>query len=146
MADGFTIDDSDLKTLAAQLEQVASTAGKFVRDAVDKSSLAVKNDWKIRATGMKGIQQYPKMIGYDLSGFQGFGATVLKSTIGPAKRGQGNLGPIIESGAPHFAARGYGTSALMKEQAHFQELLDQALKNAEKALTLSGSVAALLRG
>lgn len=146
MADGITFDFSDVTQLVGQLEDVGHNAGKYVRDAVDKSSLAIKKDWQERATGMKGLAQYPGHIGYDFAAFQGFGSTVLRTDIGPSKRGQGNLGAIIENGAPHFSPRGHGKAALAAESPHFEELLDQALRNAEHALTFLGGVSSILRG
>lgn len=146
MADGFDIDFSELDQLAADLAQVASSAGKYVRDAVDESSLHIKNDWRERATGMRGLGQYPRYISYSFVGFQGFGATVLKSEIGPTKRGQGNLGAIVEYGSPTFNARGYGEAALAKEQDTYTELLDRALKNAEAALTFQGILRSVVTG
>jgi hypothetical protein len=146
MADSFSLDDSELRSLAADLAEVASSAGAYVRDAVNESSLNIKTDWRERATGMKGLPHYPKTISYTFSGFQGFGATVLRSDIGPTKRGQGNLGAIIEYGSPSFTARGYGDAALAGEQGNYVELLDQALKNAEAVLTFQGILRSVGRG
>lgn len=146
MPDGFTFDFSEVNQLAASLDEVAHSAGRFVSAALAESSLNIKNDWKSRAKGMKGLKQYPSAIGYDSVGLQAFGTTQLKSTIGPAKRGQGNLGPIIEYGSTTFSPRGFGNAALAAEQDNFQKLLERALQNAEQALTLMGSVSTLIRG
>ncbi|WIE54226.1 hypothetical protein [Curtobacterium sp. MCBD17_003] len=147
MADGFTVDFHELNELAQALGEVASSAGPYVRAATETSAINVRDDWKSRASGMKGLAAYPGSIGYDFVGFQGFGSTVLSCEIGPDRnKKQGTFGGIVEYGAPHFAPRHYGDQALEAESANFERLLDEALQKAEQALTFGGIVRSVITG
>jgi len=147
MAAGFTIDDSAIHDLAAALGEVASSAGPYVRDAVETTAIDVRDDWRERASGIKGMKHYPNSIGYDFTSFQGFGATVLSCEIGPDKnKRQGPLGNIVEYGSPTFAARHYGDDALEAHADQFEELLVEALEKAERALTFGGITRSVLAG
>lgn len=147
MADGFTIDASALHDLAADLGEVATSAGPYVRDAIERTAIDVRDDWREAATGIKGMPFYAQSIGYDFIAFQGFGGTVLSCEIGPDKnRRQGALGNIVEYGAPNFAPRHYGDQALEAHSDEFEELLDHALQKAERALTFGGIVRSVASG
>ncbi|MDT0211240.1 hypothetical protein [Curtobacterium sp. BRD11] len=147
MGDGITIDASALDLLAADLGEVASSAGPYVRDAMERTAIDVRDDWRKQATGIKRMRAYPSSIGYDFIAFQGFGATVLTCEIGPDKnRKQGALGNIVEFGSPTFAPRHQGDQALAAHSDEFEELLDQALQKAERALTFGGIVRSVASG
>ncbi|MBT2502981.1 hypothetical protein [Curtobacterium sp. ISL-83] len=147
MADGFRIDDSQLHDLTAALGEVASSAGLYVRDAMETTAIDLRDDWQEQASGIRGLEAYPSSIGYDFAGFQGFGSTVLSCEIGPDKgKRQGSFGAIIEYGSPTFAPRHYGDNALEAHSDQFERLLDEALQKAERALTFGGVTRSVLAG
>lgn len=140
MADGFDIDFREINELAADLGQVASNAGQYVRTAQDKSSLAIKTAWAESVSGFPNAAAYPRAISYDFLAFQGFGSTVLTTEIGPDKgRRQGALGNLIEYGSVKNAPGNYGDAALQGEAAHFEQLLSEALARAEFVLGVDAS-------
>lgn len=147
MSDKFIVDFNEIEQLARDLGDVASSAGPYVHDAVQTTAIDVRDDWRGRASGMKGLSAYPSSIGYDFTGFQGFGSTTLSCDIGPDRnRKQGTFGGIVENGSPTFAPRHYGDSALEAHSDQFNELLDQALQKAERALTFGGITRSVLAG
>jgi hypothetical protein len=147
MADGFQLDFREITELARNLGEVASSAGPYVADAMQTTAIDVRDDWKARASGMKGLRAYPASIGYDFVGFQGFGATLLTCEIGPDRnKRQGTFGGIVEGGSPTFAPRHYGDDALEAHSDQFEQLLDEALQKAERALTFGGIVRSVLAG
>ncbi len=147
MADGFTVDFHELHELAQALGEVASSAGPYVRDAMQTTAIDIRDDWRAAASGMRGLGAYPRSIGYDFTGFQGFGATVLTCEIGPDKgRKQGAFGAIVEYGAPNFAPRHYGDQALDAHTEQYDELIILALEKAEQALTFGGIVRSVIAG
>lgn len=147
MGNGITMDDSAIHDLAAALGEVASSAGLYVRDAVETTAIDVRDDWREAASGIKGMASYPDSIGYDFTSFQGFGSTVLSCEIGPDKnRRQGALGNIVEYGSPTFAPRHYGDAALEAHSDQFEELLVAALVKAERALTFGGIARSVASG
>lgn len=87
--------ETTLAGLARELEAAAASVTARGAKAVATSALAVKDQARRNAQQSSGIHaaQYPRTIGYDLVG-DGLGAE-----IGPARHGQGNLGPILENGS-----------------------------------------------
>lgn len=151
MADGFDIDSRELDRLAADLGEVADTAGRYVRAAVEVSARRVKDDWRSRAKGFLFAPAFPRSITYDVDTFQGFGASVLQADIGPDKAGpQGALGNLIEYGSVNNPPMGLGHAALQANEADFEHGLSEALLDAEAVLRANSSVvsaaAAVIRG
>lgn len=144
---GFKVDAHEVHELAAALEDAAHSAGPFVRDAMETVAIDVRDDWRAAATGMRGLAAYPRSIGYDFTGFQGFGSTVLTCEIGPDKgRKQGSFGAIVEYGSPTFAPRHYGDQALDAHTEQYDELIMAALDKAEQALTFGGIIRSVAAG
>lgn len=147
MADGFTVDFSELTRLAANLGEVASSAGPFVRDAMHTTAIDITNEWRDAAAGLSYVPYYSRSIGYDFVGFQGFGATLLTCEIGPDKgRRQGSFGAIIENGTPTSAPHKFGETILDAHAAQYEELLVKALEKAEQALTFGGILRSVATG
>lgn len=143
----FEFYDREIHDLIRDLEEVPRNAGLFVRDAMERTAIDIRDDWRSAASGMKGLRAYPRSIGYDFVGFQGFGATTLTCEIGPDKsRKQGSFGAIIEYGAPTFAPRHYGDNALDAHEEQYERLLTEALEKAERALTFGGALRGVLSG
>lgn len=133
MADSFKVDSSELDQLAADLGQVSHNAGPNVRKAITVTSLKVKTDWQAPLKGSKTLPGLPYAITFDITTFQGFGASVIKAEIGFDKdRNQGPLGNISEYGAPTITGRGYGLKALQTNESDFQKGLEIALEQAER--------------
>ena len=147
MPDEMNFDFTELTQLAADLGKVAAGADPFIRQALQVTSGNVKdaalksvedNDPSGRWTGAKGA------IDYELSAFEGFGASVLKSEIGYNVERYGDkarLGNLREYGAPGadgvpLAPHNDLLNALHSNEADFVKGLSIALKDAEKAAGL----------
>lgn len=139
MTDDFKVDSSELDQLAADLGEVKATIGPFINSAVQFTSVKVK---KAAAKSVGRAKRWKSMaasIDYDVTTFQGFGASVIKSEIGYNKgKGSGARGNIREFGAP-----GQNTppsndllTALEANQADFQKGLEKAEQDAAKKVRL----------
>jgi hypothetical protein len=147
MADGLTIDASQLHELAAALGEVASSAGPYVRDAMERTAIDVRDDWRAAAGGHRTIRAYPRSIGYDFVGLQSFGSTIIRCDIGPDKgKRQGALGNLLEYGSPTSPPHHWGDQALEAHSEQLQDLLVKALEKAERALTLGGIIRSVAVG
>ena len=151
MTDSFSIDSSEVDRLVADLGTVASTAGQYIRKAVEVAAVNNKKDWAEFAKGLKHLPAFPSSITYDITTFQGFGASIISAEIGPDKsRSQGALGNIVEYGSVNNAPKSYGANALKANESDYQRGLVAALEDAERVLrgssSLGGSVAGVLRG
>lgn len=126
-------DFSELDQLAADLGQVADKAGPKINSAINVTSLKVKRAWQEPLKGSRSLPALPYAITYDITTFQGFGSSVIKSEIGFDKsRNQGALGNVSEFGTPNTTGRGFGLKALESNQGDFLRGLDIALEQAEK--------------
>lgn len=135
--DGFTIDASELDSLAADLGRVPPAAGRNIRTAVEITARNVKNSWRDEAKGMVHAPAFPYSIGYDITGTATRAGSTVQAEIGPDKnRRQGALGNLIEFGSVHNAPQGLGHGALQRNQADFERGLSKALEDAERAAGL----------
>jgi len=147
MADGISIDSSPLHELAAALGEVASSAGPYIRDAMERTAIDVKADWRDAASGHRSLRRYPYSIGYDFVGLQSFGSTLIRCDIGPDKgKKQGALGNIVEYGSPTSSPHHWGDKALEAHSDQFHDLVTEALEKAERALTLGGIIRSVAAG
>lgn len=154
MTDSFSMDFSEVDELVADLGTVASTAGQYVRKAVEVGARNVKDDWRdfARAELAGGSAgPFPASITYDVTTFQGFGASIIRAEIGPDKdRPQGALGNLLEFGSVNNAPKSYGANALKANESDFQRGLVAALEDAERVLkgssSIRGSAAGVIRG
>lgn len=105
MAEDFIhVDASDLQALAADLEACAEKIGSYLNSAVQQTAMDVKKSAQEKVRRRRGFSTAAEAIDYDLQGFQGFGASVLKAEIGynlsAEANGAGPLGVMLEFGAP----------------------------------------------
>jgi hypothetical protein len=129
MPDGFNIDFSDIDQLAADIAEVPKKAGPKIRQAVEVTSRHIKDAWRDKLTGSEHLPGLPYAVDYDITTFQGFGASVIKSEIGFDKdRPQGALGNISEYGSINNPPRGYGLAALQENIADFEKGLGIAIE------------------
>lgn len=151
------IDDSEVRQFASDLGEVARTAGRYIRSAVEKSAREVKDQWREDAEGQLGTRRFPKSIDYDVTTLQAFGVSVIEAEIGPNKSTQGRqaaLGNLIEFGGKTdgglLSRRGIGEAALERVEGDFEYGLSKALEDAENAAavdsSLTGQAGAVIRG
>ena len=135
MADGFEFDFSDINRLAAQIGNVPEHAGPLIRKATEVSARKVSDTWKESLRGSRRIPAGPRTISYDLTGYQGFGVTILEAEIGP-EAGSGGVGGLVgalEYGvAGRQAPTGFGHRALEVNEDDFHVGLEKALEDAER--------------
>jgi hypothetical protein len=135
MADEMSFDFSELDQLAADLGQVADNAGPLINSAVQVTSVKVKKAAaKTVRGGSKRWKALPSTIDYDVTVFQGFGVSVIKSEIGYNKGKGGSLGNVREFGAPQQSTPPSNDllNALEANQGDFQKGLEIALRDAER--------------
>lgn len=155
--DGFTVDTSEVRQLAAGLGAVAATAGRYVHSAVKASATHLKDEWRESADGQVGASRYPKSITYDIKTAALLGQSVIEAEIGPDKsrRGlQAPLGNLIEFGSAADGGLsskvGTGAAALERTAEDFERGLSKALEDAENAALTDASfvrsTAAVVRG
>ena len=89
--------ETTLAQLAQDFAQAAAAAPELARAVVAKGALNVKNDARRNAEASSGKHAagYPATITYS----EPVVGPLVESEIGPEKRGQGNLGPILEYGS-----------------------------------------------
>ena len=143
MADEIGFDFSELTKLAADLGNVAGTAGPFLRTAIERTSRNVKDaanesiesdDKSGRWTGVT------KAVDYDITVKAGLGGSQIESEIGYNKSRYGKrakLGSLREFGAPGadgvpLAPHNDLLNALHANEADFVTGLANALKDAER--------------
>lgn len=141
-ADGFTLDLSEVHALTAALGEVAASAGPLVRDAMQRTAIDVKADWRAAASGHRSIRRYPFSIGYDFIAPQSAGGiSTYRCDIGPDKsKKQGALGNLLEYGSPNSAPHHWGDRALEGRANQYQALVAAAIEHAESALANGGNV------
>lgn len=122
MPDKFSIDFSEIQTLAADLGDVAEGVGRKTRQAVEVSAVNVKNDWADKLKGEPRLPHASRSITYDTD-VNTLGAnSVISAEIG-AERGrlQAPIVTVVEFGAPgnNTSPKGYGAGALQENEADF---------------------------
>lgn len=124
MADGISIDFSDLNKLAADLSDAPVKAVPFIRKAVEVTARKVKDDWREKLQGSSRVPRGPASISYDLK-LDTDGS--IGAEIGPELKGQGPVVGMLEYGTPSTAPTGFGHEALQKNEADFEKGLGVAL-------------------
>jgi hypothetical protein len=146
MADGFTVDDSEVRALAVDIGDVPQIAGPFMRSAVEVTSRHIKDDWRSGTGGIKGASAFPYSISYDIytaaAGASVIaGKSVIVSEIGPDKgKPQGPLGNLIEfegdKSGGLSSREGFGEASLERNADDFEKGLSIATRDAERAAGL----------
>lgn len=150
MPDGFTIDNSELDRLSADLGTVPENAGENIVKAVTVTARHIKDDWRDEAKGMAHAPAFPYSVGYDVGvgfdmtlaqsaravvegGISAAVGTTVTAEIGPDKgRAQGALGNLIEFGSVNNPPQGLGHGALQRAEADFERGLSLATAEAER--------------
>jgi hypothetical protein len=135
VSDRFTVDTSEVAQLAADLGEVAASAGGLVRKALEVSARNIKDHWRDGLPSAGHAKRLRNAVTYDLKSAALSGATVLEAEIGPDKdRKQGALGNLIEFGSINNPPQGQGQAALEANQDDFEKGLNMALETAERHL------------
>lgn len=119
MSDDF----SELYQLAADLESAPDSLPKYLRKALDVTSVKVKKDAQASVKGRKGLGHAAAAIDYELSGSSG-AVSEMSAEVGYNKgKGAGALGNLIEFGAPnsgnHLSPSHDLGNALLKNEDDF---------------------------
>ena len=93
-------DFSELMQLAADIEAAPEALPKYLRKALDVTSMKVKKDAQGTVRGRSGFGHAANAIDFELKGSSG-STSEMSSEIGYSKdKGAGKLGNLIEFGAP----------------------------------------------
>jgi len=148
MADDFTIDNSELDKLAADVRKVPAAGRGFLTSAMEVSGRKIRDTARENAMGMTHAPAFPYSITYDFVGNShgggalgafvgGSGAVDLVMEIGPDKdRPQGALGNLIEYGSVNNPPQGIMHGALQANEADFERGIDRAIEDTMKAAGL----------
>lgn len=97
-------DFSELMTLSADIEAAPKALPKYLRKALDVTSIKVKKDAQASVRGRKLLGHAANAIDYELSGSSG-ATSEMSSEVGYNKgKPAGALGNLIEYGAPNAKA------------------------------------------
>lgn len=130
MADTFTIDFSQIDTLAADLGDVAEGTGKRTGQAVEVSAVKVKKAWAEKLTGENGLPHAPRSITYDMTVDAVAGQSLIGAEVGAEQgRLQAPIVTVLEFGSPvnNTSPRGYGAGALQENEKDFIHGLELAM-------------------
>lgn len=139
MADGITIDTSELDKALAKIGQLGPETIPFVRKAVQVNVTNVKNAWRDKLQGTPSAPRVPYSITYDTKEL----ASGVEAEIG-ATKGTGNQGGIallLEYGTPghkyvNLPAHGYGLAALQENVDDLETGVGRALDDGIRAVGL----------
>lgn len=145
MADEIKVDASDFSKLSADIGKAPSRSGRTLRQAMEVTSIKVRNTAREKSSGLQHAPAFPASITYDIGAnnsllretFGGGGADTIVSEIGPDKdRPQGALGNLLEYGSINNAPRGIMHGALQENEADFHKGVEKAVNDALKGLGL----------
>lgn len=120
-------DFSELDKLAADIGEAPRKAQKSIRKAVEVTARNVKNSWRGKVSGAKGLGGLSSAVSYDIkTSSEGVDAEV---GYDRGKK-QGKLGAVSEFGTPRTAPRQYGLSSLEENQEDFINGLGTAIEDA----------------
>ena len=127
-------DFTELNTLSADLGKVAGNTGPFINSAVQFTSNLIKEAaQKSVGGGDPRWKALPSAIDYEVTTFQGFGASVIQSDIGYDKsKDAGKLGNVREYGTPRVPPHLDLQTALTENEADFEKGLRDAIDDALK--------------
>ena len=128
-------DFSELRSLSADLGKVAGNTGPFINSAIQFTSNLVKEAaQKSVSGGDVRWKALPSAIDYEVTTFQGFGASVIKSEIGYNRdKPAGHLGNVREFGKPKIPPHLDLQTALTANEADFEKGITRAIDDALKA-------------
>lgn len=132
---GVTVDTSDLRSLAAVLDQAPATVERGLRGAVVKGAVAIKNQLRREMQASEYFKGAARSIDFDVREGTFFGVKLVEAEIGP-RTGSGEPGALANIAYFGGARGGGGTvpdpqKALDAEAPRFEAaiagLLDGAL-------------------
>lgn len=128
---------SELMQLSEDLESAPKTLPKYLRKALDVTSIKVKKDAQATVKGRKGLGHAAGAIDYELKGSSG-SVSEMSSEVGYNKgKPAGALGNLIEFGAPnsgnHLAPSHDLGNALLNNEDDFVHGLERAVDDALNA-------------
>lgn len=129
MGDGFTVDNSELDLLTADLTAIAVTAPRKVKQATEVSARKIKDAWAGKLKGEDRLPHAPRTITYDIHAYDR--EYTIGAEIGAERgRSQAPIVTVIEFGAPgnNTAPRGYGHGALKENEADYLHGLELAIE------------------
>ncbi len=121
------IDFHELTQLKSDIEREAHDIVSKTGAVVKKGAVNVKNDWRRNASASSGrhARQYPGTIDFDMK-------SDMEAEIGPQKRGQGNLGHLLEYGTatsgPHWDGKRAADEETPKFEKELEKLSDRLLR------------------
>lgn len=112
----------ELQRWARQFEQAARTAPREAQQVVKKGAVNIKTDARANATRSAGAhaRQYSSTITFDFTAAAAGGT----AEVGPEKRGQGNLGNLLEYGSVNNPGHRDLGRAADAEEPRFAEAVD----------------------
>ena len=128
-------DFAELNALSADLGKVAGNTGPFINSAVQFTSNLIKEaaQKSVSSSSNPRWKALPSAIDYEVTTFQGFGASVIQSDIGYDKsKDAGKLGNVREYGTPRVPPHLDLQTALTENEADFEKGLRDAIDDALK--------------
>ena len=130
----------ELMSLAVDLESAPKSLPKYLRKALDVTSIKVKKDAQATVKGRKGLGHAAGAIDYELKGSSG-SVSEMSSEVGYNKgKPAGALGNLIEYGAPnsgnHLSPSHDLGNALLNNEDDFVHGLELAVDDALNASNL----------
>lgn len=122
MADSFSIDTSQVRSLTADLGKVAGRTVPAVRAVLEKAALNVKNDLKAQAnaSGIAEAKALARFIDYDMRG--------LSAEIGPRTGGPGSFAFLYFGNSKNGPALPDPGDALEREAPNLERFLLAAVE------------------
>ena len=132
MADGFTLDMSEVRTAIADMRAVDERLNSWVTDSVERGAVNIKNQLRDEMGQSRHFRGAARGITYDLKSSHSDGVGTIAAEIGPEKGKPGSLANIAYFGT----SKGGGTVrnpeyALAEEMPRFAQAMADI---AEKAV------------
>lgn len=141
MADGISIDTSELDRFEAHIGKATTRLIENTSKALEVSARNIRDDWRAPLAGSATVPAGAYSVTFDMhaesvrglavgaAGIAG-GVTGLRAEIGPELgRAQGPIVGLLEEGTPTVGPRGFGLAALQKNQGDFERGLAQAAED-----------------
>lgn len=124
----------ELMSLAVDLESAPKSLPKYLRKALDVTSMKIKKDAQATVRGRKGLGHAAGAIDYELKGSSG-SVSEMSSEVGYNKgKPAGALGNLIEFGAPNsgnqLAPSHDLGNALLNNESDFEKGVEAAVSDA----------------
>jgi len=127
MADGVSVDLSEINRLVADLDNVMKVVPEKIAEHVADTAKKIQADWQEPLKGSATVPGGAASITWDIHGVASAlqMRSAISAEIGPVLRGQGAVVGMLEYGTPNTGPRGYGAAALQKNEAGFIEGIEK---------------------